>query len=60
MLDADHPVPCLVAADRHAVAGGLRLLASGDSDLHCGCADTGEPLPGHCHVNAVASARPVL
>ena len=45
VLDADHPVPCLVAADRHAVAGGLRLLASGDSDLHCGGADTGEPLP---------------
>ena len=27
-------------------AEGLRLLAAGESDLHCGGVDTGEPLPG--------------
>ena len=28
-----------------AFAEGLRLLENGESDLHCGCADPGRPLP---------------
>ena len=54
----DAIVPPAIARFREAVPGierrldtatraeGLRLLAAGETDLHCGGVDTGEPLPG--------------